>query len=178
MQTLLGSNKKTGKLLRYLLANPGDEIRVRKIASKLKINPGSVSVFVGKMRKDGLVKGGFLNMDSPRVHALKILFNVDGIAPLAREIAKMTKALGVGVYGSWIKGANTEKSDLDLWVKVKERPGTIEIARTRAAIRKKLGVEPSLIFIDARKLEELKKNNPPLYFSLVHSFHLWGEWID
>ncbi|MBI5159705.1 nucleotidyltransferase domain-containing protein [Candidatus Micrarchaeota archaeon] len=177
MQTLV-SNRKRKKLLEYLLANAGEKILVRRVASKLGLNAGFVSVFVSKLKRKGIVKGGTVNLGSAQARLWKIVFNINAVEKIAGEIMRSSSALGVGVYGSWVKGTNTEKSDLDLWVKVKKLPGALEAARLRAQVRKKLGVEPSILFLTGEKITQMKKDNPPMYFSLVHSFVLRGEGVD
>ena len=178
MQTLFISNDKRKKLLRYILANPNEKIEIRKIASKLRVNPGFVSVFVNKLRKERMIRKDALSLDSSYVRSWKILFNIEEINNFIKDILRMIKVAGLGVYGSWSKGTNIENSDIDLWVKVKKQPTDIEIARLRSVIRKKIGIEISLLFITNKRIQEMKENNKPLYFSLVHSFYLWGETID
>ncbi len=178
MQTELVSNEKRSRVLEYLLEHPTEEIKIRKIAAKLKLNPGFVSVFIKKLRKERIVKKESVDKNSSMVKAWKILFNISKITKHLNKLLRIKSIDGIGIYGSWAIGTNNEESDIDLWIKVKKYPEAIEIARIRKVIRENVGVEPSIMIITKEKMEELKRKNPPIYFSLMHSFHLWGENVD
>lgn len=147
-------------------------------AKRLKVNPGLVSIVVKRLTKKGIVKSGVVDLTDPETRGMKIMFNVHRIAPLVGKLRGMLRAKGIGMYGSWAKGTNTGKSDVDLWFKVKEYPKASDAARLRSYIRMKVGSEPGLLFLTEDKANELRKENPPLYYSLYHSFLLWGENID
>lgn len=178
MQTLGPVNERNKQILKYLFKNDKQTIRIRKIAQQLKFNVASVSIFVRKMINADMVKNGQIDNQNPYTRAWRIFLNIEMIAPYLDRIMRGFGADGLGLYGSWIKGTNNEKSDIDFWVKVTEQPNEIDTARMRAKIRKWIGAEPSFIFITKKRLEELEKNNQSLYFALVNSYHLGGEWLD
>ncbi|MFH1785478.1 MAG: nucleotidyltransferase domain-containing protein [Candidatus Micrarchaeota archaeon] len=178
MQTLKAMNKRNKIILRYILKNENQVIIIRKVAKKLKINVASVSIFIRKLKKSGIVRGNSVDGDNPYTRAWKFLLNIEELLPYINRITHGLDALGIGVYGSWVKGTNNENSDVDFWVKVNSEPNEIHIARMRAKIRRWIGTEPSFMFITDKKLRELEKNNKQLYFALVNSYHLGGEWLD
>jgi predicted nucleotidyltransferase len=119
-----------------------------------------------------------IDLSSPRIRAWKILFNVENVAPLAHELAKLTNARGIGIYGSLARGEDMPESDVDIWVKVDRYPEAVALAKARDFLRHKLGRAVSLLILTPEKLTLLHSSDPSLYFSLIHSFHLWGERVD
>lgn len=172
------SDNKNTKIIRTILEDPEKELQVRKVAKEIKTSAASVSITLSKLKKLGLIKRKKIDISNPKVRALKILFNIEIISNEITHIKKSVPAKGIGIYGSWANGTNTKESDLDIWIKTEKQPAAMEIAELRAKLRKKLKVEPSLLFLTKQKVEEIRKTNPPLYFSIVYSFHLWGEHND
>ncbi len=178
MKTLFISNEKRRLLFGYILSKPEEQIKIRKIASELHLAPGFVSSFVKKLKENGFVKDGKVDLGSPRVRAWKALFNVETLSHLVPELVRHTKARGVGVYGSWAKGTNTESSDVDIWITAASAPDAVAIARARNLLRRATGKEIGLLVLTPDKLKELRKSDQPFYFSLVNSLHLGGEQLD
>lgn len=166
------------RILRSLLDTPGQTIRVRESAKKANVSPATVSLISEKMRGEGIIKSGRIDLSHPMTRLLKILLNIMLLSPCIAIIKKHIETSGIGVYGSWTKGTNTEQSDIDLWFKVKKYPNPMNIAKLRAELRNKLGAEPSMLFLTKDRMDEIRKNNPSLYFSLLHSFRMWGGEID
>ena len=84
---------------------------------------------------------------------MKILLNLQQINTKIFKKYKAVKA--AGIYGSCAKGTNTEKSDIDLWVKLEnlEQETCIKLA---SELRSKLE-NINILFLDNKKLETLKK---------------------
>lgn len=169
--------EKNWEIMKEILYDPAMEIHVRNTAKKLKVSPSSVSQTVKTMRKLGMVKRNRVDIGNPRVRSMKFVFNIETIIPLTDIIRKKKYITGFGLYGSWANGTNNGMSDMDLWIKTEKHPEISELAGLRALIRKKSGVEPSVLILTDERIEEFRKNNPPLYFSLINSFHLRGERI-
>ena len=172
------SDNKNTKIIRTILEDPEKELQVRKVAKGIKTSPASVSITLSKLKKLGLIKRKKIDISNPKVRALKILFNIEIISNEITRIKKAVPAKGIGIYGSWANGTNTGQSDLDIWIKIEKQPTAMQIAELRSKLRKRINIEPSLLFLTKQKVEEIKKTNPPLYFSIVYSFHLWGKHID
>ena len=178
MKTLYISNEKRRALLAYILSKPGERIAIRKIASELGLAPGFVSSFVKKLKEGGLVKEGKADLHSPLVRAWKILLNIETLSPFLGKLAKTTGARGIGLFGSWAQGANTEGSDVDIWIKVDRKPDDLAIARGRDLLSRGLGCETSLLVLTPEKIGKLRESDRSFYLSISKSFHLWGENLD
>jgi len=94
-------------------------------------------------------------------------------------LKKIPGLLGAGVYGSWANGTNKEDSDVDVWVKIKERVGEELVAGVSRQLNKKMKSKVELLILDPEKIEVLKKEDPIFYYSLVFgSIVLHGEALE
>jgi len=178
MRTSFLSNDKRDSLFRYLINHPQEPLKVRSIATKLGFAPSFVSVFLKSLRKEGLVKNDSLDSGSPELRSWKILLNIQAISPHLNKFAKAIGAKGIGLYGSCSDGTDTPESDLDLWVKTDLPPSDIAIAKAKSLLREATGREISVFIVTKERIISLQKTDPPLYCSLTHSFHLWGEMLN
>ncbi|MFH0737422.1 MAG: nucleotidyltransferase domain-containing protein [Candidatus Micrarchaeota archaeon] len=177
MQTLrLIATEKKIRLLERLLYS-SEPARVRSSAKELGMNPGYVSTLMKKMSKERLLENGRASAD-PRIQALRLIFNIDRLVAAWARIRRLG-VKGFGVFGSWAKGANTEASDLDVWVKVDKEPGAESTSEIRGLIKQATGAgEVSLITLTENRIAEMRRVDPPFYSTLLNSFHIGGEKID
>jgi predicted nucleotidyltransferase len=175
MRTHLLSNQKREILFRYLLDHPQEPLKVRSLAAKLHFSPSFVSVSLKSLRREGYLKGDSLDVNSPEIRAWKILFNIRSLSLHLNSFASVLAAKGIGLYGSCANGTDTAESDLDLWVKVESHPSDLSIAKGKTLFRDATGREVSVFIVTPARVISLQKSDPSLYFSLLHSFHLWGE---
>ena len=79
-----------------------------------------------------------------------------------------------GLYGSCAKGENTDDSDVDLWIKMKDASDE-KVASLTALLSKKIrNVKP--LFLTAKRIEKIKKSDELFYHSLSFgSIILFGE---
>jgi DNA-binding transcriptional ArsR family regulator len=176
MQTLLWREKVLG----FLLDTPTTEIKVREVARKLGVSPAYVSRTLKILREEKLVKDNRVDLSSPVVRALKILWNMKKMADW-RIVDTMGSLdiTGAGVYGSWASGTNCEGSDLDIWIKVRKHPGEMRIASLVGEIRKKVGADVQMLVLTPEDVKRMKSEDPAFYFSLVFgSIPLFGEPIE
>ncbi len=172
------STPERARMLEHLLANPGEKLQVRSIAKKLGISPATVSKYLWILRKKRIVDGT-VDIRRPLARALKILLNIeklDNAAEKLKTIPRGTK--GIGVYGSWANGMNTENSDIDIWLLSDSPMAEIELARMQAHLKNSLKAECSILAVTPHKLAQMKEKDPVMYYSLVNSFVLWGAGID
>lgn len=116
--------------MKTILAAPHTPFSVRGLAKEAGLSPGAAGTALEYLRKKGIVslktigrtyqyKAG---LDSPLCRQWKILFNLDKItdSKIVEELVKRIPTIqSVLLYGSFAKGTNDEKSDIDLLVIVR-----------------------------------------------------------
>jgi len=110
------------KTLNYLLAHPGKPFHERDIARKAGISYGSANGILNRLYKDGILqkKGAgrmcYYTVDTSNAHLkeLKILYNMLALEALVEKIKPHINKLVL--FGSWATGADTEESDIDLFI--------------------------------------------------------------
>ncbi len=170
----LFSTKERLKILRFVVYKTGP-LNVNKVASELKISKGLVSKFFDILVKEDILKrtkNRFLMQDNKNVKAVKIMLNLESFDP--RVFKKYGFVESAGLYGSFIKGKNTEESDIDLWVLI--RPTQEEhLAKLTNELKKRYGdIKP--VYLTKEKLKILKKEDAVFYYSLFFgSITIYGE---
>jgi len=152
-----------------------DSVSVNNIASQLGLSKGLVSKYFQILLKKQILKkekGKLVVADNASVKAVKILLNVRRID--TRIFGKYPFVTAVGLYGSCARGENTEDSDVDLWVRVKDIEET-KIAPLTSEINKKIK-NAKLLFLNDKKIEKLRKEDIMFYHSLSFgSIILYGD---
>ncbi len=165
------------KLLSHILLHPSEEIVPDRIARKVGVSKSQAHKYVGILRENGIIKGKALQ-DTPLVRALRALFNIEmleranAIALLRRHFPK---AKGIGMFGSFASGANSEDSDLDIWVKTADEPSDLEVARAKKELGEKLGAQVDIVVATHQRLQRLREKSDAFYFSLYNGKILWGD---
>ena len=173
MENLFSTSQRI-KILEAVIFRTGS-VSVNNIASQLGVSKGLVSKYfqillIQKILKKG--KGGLVVSDSPLVRAVKILLNVRNID--TGIFSKYPFVTAVGLYGSCARGENTEDSDVDLWVRVKDVEET-KMASLTATINRKIKNAKILLLSDKR-LEKIRKEDTMFYHSLAFgSITLYGD---
>ena len=176
--TRLLSTKEREKILGYLLTRPSEEMTMRALAGKLGLSAGQIHKYFGILRKEGLFEGDRLK-EGPLTASLRLLWNVKrieeaGVVEILRR--RIRKVAGIGIYGSWAAGTNSEDSDLDLWVKTEAEPlDDLEIAKARKELESKLGVPADIVIASSERLKRFREKSDAFYFSLYNGRLLWGE---
>ena len=152
-----------------------DSVSVNNIASQLGLSKGLISKYFQILLKEQILKkekGKLVVADNASVKAVKILLNVRRID--TRIFGKYPFVTAVGLYGSCARGENTEDSDVDLWVRVKDVEET-KIASLTSEINKKIK-NAKLLFLNDKKIEKLRKEDIMFYHSLSFgSIILYGD---
>ncbi|MDP2906579.1 MAG: nucleotidyltransferase domain-containing protein [Nanoarchaeota archaeon] len=162
------------KILRFV-AYKTSPLNVNKVASELKISKGLVSKFFDILVKEDILKrtkNKFLMQDNKNVKAVKIMLNMESFD--TRIFKKYIFVKSAGLYGSFIKGENTEESDIDLWVLI-EKAKDEHLAKLTNELKTKYGnIKP--VYLTIEKLKILKKEDTVFYYSLVFgSITVYGE---
>jgi predicted nucleotidyltransferase len=152
---------------------------VQQIAGKTGISKGLASQYLALLEREGLLARKdrtYRVIPSARTAAIKRLLNIDLVTGVFKKPAW---ALGTGMYGSWAEGTNTEESDLDLWVFVKELPAGTAVAEAERTVSRALSVEVHLLVLNWEKMDSMKKNDEPFHRLFTrHSITLKGESPD
>jgi predicted nucleotidyltransferase len=152
-----------------------DSVSVNNIASQLGLSKGLISKYFQILLKEQILKkekGKLVVADKASVKAVKILLNVRRID--TRIFGKYPFVTAVGLYGSCARGENTEDSDVDLWVRVKDVEES-KIASLTSEINKKIK-NAKLLFLNDKKIEKLRKEDIMFYHSLSFgSIILYGD---
>ncbi len=168
------STKERIKILKTVVFSD-QPISVNVIAARLKISKGLVSKYMDVLLKEGIAKksnGKYLIVDSPITKAAKILLNITSID--AGIFKRFDFIEAAGLYGSCAKGENTDESDVDLWIKIKD-VGDDKVASLTTLMNKKVrNIKP--LFLTTKKIEKMKKDDELFYHSLSFgSIVLYGE---
>ena len=152
-----------------------DSVSVNNIASQLGLSKGLISKYFQILLKEQILKkekGKLVVADNASVKAVKILLNVRRID--TRIFGKYPFVTAVGLYGSCARGENTEDSDVDLWVRVKDVEES-KLASLTSEINKKIK-NAKLLFLNDKKIEKLRKEDIMFYHSLSFgSIILYGD---
>ncbi len=168
------STRERVKILKEILFKDV-EFGVNEIARRTNLSKSLVSQYFEILVKEKILKRKrrkFIVRDNISVKSLKIFFNLQRIDPALFRKYKHVKA--VGIYGSCVKGTNTESSDIDLWIKLTKLDEK-EMISLSTELRKKLG-NVKILFFDDKKLKNLMKTDTLFYHSIYFgSIIVYGE---
>mgnify|MGYP001576765663 CR=1 FL=1 len=168
------STKERIKILKAVIYSV-QPISVNVVAARLKISKGLVSKYLDVLLKEGIAKksnGKYLIVNSPITKAAKILLNITAID--AGIFKKFNFVEAAGLYGSCAKGENTDESDVDLWVKIKDVSDEKAASLTATMNKKIKNIKP--VFLTTKKIEKMKEDDVLFYHSLSFgSIVLYGD---
>ena len=171
------STKERAKILEFISYKRG-QITVSEVAHSLKLSKGLVSKFFNILRSEKILKrtrNRFLVTDHVNTKTIKILLNLNRFDSEIFRKYRFVRA--AGLYGSFVKGENTEESDIDLWVYI-ENTSDENIAKLTNELKRKNGnVRP--LYLTKEKVEILKKEDVTFYHSLAFgSITVYGDKIE
>jgi predicted nucleotidyltransferase len=155
------------RILRYVLYH--SPCTVMEVAAATGTSKGHVSRFLPFLVSHGLLaREGrrFHWTDGPLTRSVKVLLNLEHLLP---AVPLPGWAEGIGVYGSWAEGTNTDESDLDLWVLAAGYPGDVKVGELTARITGAVGTEIHLLFLTGQKLADLRTGDETFYTSLMRT---------
>lgn len=161
------------KVLELFIKNPYSKYYLREAARMLKISPMTVKRSLDLLAGERLlVKEKFknqilfrANMDSPALRHLKAAYNLAWLEKkgIVKHLMGIVPGLSsLVLYGSFAKGENDEKSDIDLLA--------ISFAKSKAGpinMKDILGRESSLIILTPAEWKEQAKNNRAFYMDVI-----------
>jgi len=173
MKSIFSTNERIRILKAIIFSDK--PVGVNTVASKLKVSKGLVSKYLDVLSKEGISKrsnGKYIIVDSAITKGTRILINLSNIDN--KIFKKFDFVEAVGLFGSCTKGENTEDSDVDLWIKIKEVSDEKTASLTVEMNRKIRNVKP--LFLTTKKIEKMKKEDELFYHSLSFgSIILYGE---
>lgn len=104
----------------------------------------------------------FAVREGSTVRGLRILLTLGKVKP--SFFGRRAWVLAAGIFGSCARGANTESSDIDVWVKV-GKASEDDRATLASDLRKSMG-RVSVLFLDEKKLASLKERDRQFYHAL------------
>jgi len=165
------------KILYYCLYRK--EFTVVQTSRETGVTKGLVSRYLNKLYKFDLLdrkdRTYFLK-DSSKLRAIKLLLN---LIKIDEHLLKRDWIEGIGLFGSWAQGKNTNESDVDIWIKAKTYPVELELSKLQEKIKTMTESEVNLVVLTTKKIKELKEKDKPFYNSLIKdAILLWGESIE
>jgi len=172
------STKERVMILKFVLYKTSP-LYVNEVAKDLELSKGLVSKLFGILSRENILKkinNKFTVQNNISTRAVKILLNLDDFDTNIFKKFKFVK--GAGVYGSFVKGKNTEESDIDLWILVVDDAREEDLAKLTNKLKKKYGnIKP--LYLTKKKIKILKKEDVVFYHSLVFgSINVYGEEIE
>lgn len=164
-------------LLRVVLSLP--DCTVQQITTKSGLSKGLASQYLALLEREGLLERNkriYQLKFCPLTIAIKCLLNVDLVLAAFK---KPSWARGIGMYGSWAEGSNTDESDLDLFVFSGTLPSGIKVAELERDVSRALNVEVHILALTPEKIAAMKKSDDPFYQSFIkQSILLEGDPYD
>lgn len=171
------STKERIKTLSYIIYK-SEHISVNKVAKDVKLSKGLISKYLDSLTKEDILKranGKFLVKNGIQTKAIRIFLNLNMFDVNFFKKYKFVKS--AGLYGSLVKGTNTEDSDIDIWIFV-ENVDEDNLARLTAELGKTFGNAKPL-YLTKEKFKILKKRDATFYHSLIFgSVIIYGDDIE
>ena len=144
--------------------NPRKQYQIRELSRRIKLAATSVKLHLDELEKEGLVikekigiyKSYRANFEDENFRFYKRVCNILSLkeSGLISELEKQTTPNAVVVFGSYQKGEDAEKSDIDIFIIAKEKKVNL------SEYEKKLGRNIHLFFSeDLNKLPKELLNN-------------------
>jgi predicted nucleotidyltransferase len=173
---VLSTSQRVETLRSILLKS--EDFGVSEVSREVGLSKGFVSGYLRSLADSEIIERsgkGFRVVDNVKAKALKILLNLNSIDVTVFERHPFVEM--AGLYGSWAKGNNNEKSDIDLWILVKETSEE-RYAALSSDLRNALG-PVQLLYLTREKLRLLRSDDEIFYYSLIFgSITLIGEGLE
>jgi predicted nucleotidyltransferase/predicted transcriptional regulator len=170
----LFSSRERERILRAIIFRTGP-LSVGAISKELNVSKGMVSQYLDILRKDGILKrtkNKYKVLENTKTASVRLLFNIGDFDAGVFGNFKFVKR--AGLYGSSIKGSNTESSDIDVWILVDgaREQELAKLTRTLKAMDER--IRP--LYLTKEKLEALKREEQTFYYSIYFgTIDIWGD---
>ncbi|MFH1358955.1 MAG: nucleotidyltransferase domain-containing protein [archaeon] len=170
------------KILEFFIKEPETEFHVRQISKLLNKSPTTVSKYLKKLEKEGVLvsekKLNHLlfkaNAESQKFKRLKLNYNLEKLSEssivsyLAEEF---NHPEAIVLFGSFSKAENIARSDIDLLI-VSSLKKEINLEK----FERKLGYKIQLILHSKKEIDKMKEKNKELMNSIINGITLYGFW--
>lgn len=166
------SSKERIKILKSILYKT-ESLSVNKTAKELKLSKALISQFFSILKKETILSAKNKVNNNLNTKQLKILLNLNSIDVKALKKPFIRSA---GLYGSFVKGENTEESDIDLWI-LAENAKEEQLAELTSELKRQGNVKP--LYLTEDKLKTLREKDKLFYHSLVFgSITIYGDKLE
>jgi len=169
------------KAVRAITSNPRKSFSVRGLAKDAAISVGAARTALDYMHKKGIVSLKIIgktyqyraNLENPLCRQWKILFNLDRIIDskvIEMAVKKIPQTTSVLLYGSYARGTNDEKSDIDLLVISNQKN------KTDFGFINRLGMEVNISLLSLSEWKKKAVEDKVFYENVIYdSVVLFGE---
>ena len=161
------------KVLKLFLENQNSYFHLRGIARITGISPGGMFKILKKLENEKLVvrektniSDNFIaNTENKEYIAIKRAFNIYSIisSGLIDFLAEVYSPKAIVLFGSYAKGEDTEKSDIDIAI-ITDKEKRLDISKYEENLKRRINP----LEIDIKKIKKEMKNN------LVNGIVLYG----
>lgn len=164
------------RVLTLLASDPMKEFYQREIAKEAKVSIGAVNQILKSLAEREIVtedkRGRMIfyryNLQNPVSKQLKILFNVNDLSELIRQLRERCKR--IVLFGSAAEGSDVKGSDLDLFVLTQEKNA---VRRAIKDYEGEIGRTIAPIIVNASEFVEMRSKDKALYDRILRGIILW-----
>lgn len=169
------------KAIQAVIIDPSKSFSIRGLAREASLSPGAARLSLDYMHKRGIVLLKIIgktyqykaDLESPLCRQWKILFNLDKIivSKIVEEaLKKIPQINSILLYGSFAKGTNGKKSDIDLLIIAGKK------SKTDLGFVNKLEKEANISIISLADWKKKALQNKVFYENVIFdSIVLFGE---
>jgi predicted nucleotidyltransferase len=161
------------KILEQIFSKPTYRFHIRELSKITKLNPNTIINITKKLEEEKVIKTErrknlreiFANIDSSSFIIRKRLFNLSFLysSGLVEFLIKNYEPEAISVIGSYSKGEDIEKSDIDLVI-ISKKKQRIDIEKYEKVLDKKIHLLPL----------EYKEMSEEFYINFINGTILYG----
>lgn len=166
-------NNNKERVLRTVFTKPTYKFHIRELAELTSLNPNTVISIVDKSVKEGLLVKEkrkhltevYLNFENPKAVTAKRLFNLSEIynSGIVEFLAGFYNPEAISAIGSYSKGEDIEKSDIDIVV-ISNKKETLDVEKYEKRLSRKI----HLLVLNYNKMSD------EFYTNLINGVILYG----
>lgn len=166
------------KAMKHVLSYPNKAFSVRGLAKEMEISVGSAKAALDFMGESRIVKNSAIgrsyqykaDLESVFCRQWKVVFNLEELRNSGVMEIKKEGVHSMLLYGSFAKGTNDEKSDVDILAVVHKMP------KEKQAQKWKIGLEVNVSWITLDDWKKKAKEDKVFYENVIYdSIVLYGQ---